>query len=97
MIKVVWSAAALAQLTAIYEFIAKHSPRYALRMIDRLTDRSGQIGRFPESGQIVPEYSDPSLREVIEGSYRLIYRIEPQRIVVVAVIHGARILPSDSS
>jgi plasmid stabilization system protein ParE len=93
---VVWSAAALAHLTAIFEFIAKDSPSYALRVIDRLTDRSGQLARFPESGHVVPEYSDPSLREVIEGPYRIIYRIEPERVVIVSVIHGARILPGGS-
>jgi toxin ParE1/3/4 len=42
--KVVWTAAALSHVTAIYEQIAKDSPRYALRMVDRLTDRSRQIG-----------------------------------------------------
>jgi addiction module RelE/StbE family toxin len=92
---VVWSATAITHLTAIHEYIAKDSPRYALRMVDRLTSRSRQIARFPQSGQVVPEYSDSSLREVIEGPYRIIYRVEPQQIVVVSVVHGARILPSD--
>ncbi len=93
--KVIWSATALAQLTAIYEYIAKDSPRYALRMVDRLTSRSKQIARFPESGQIVSEYADSTLREVIEGSHRIIYRMEPSRVIVVSVVHGAQILPTD--
>ena len=93
--KVVWSATALTHLTAIYEHIAKDSPRYALRMVDRLTSRSKQIARFPESGQTVPEYADFTIREVIEGSYRIIYRVEPPRVVVVSVVHGAQILPPD--
>jgi plasmid stabilization system protein ParE len=91
--KVVWSATAASHLTAIYEFIARDSQRYALRMIDRLTNRSRQIARFPESGQIVPEYNDSAIREVIEGPYRIIYRFDRDRIVVVSVIHGAQILP----
>ncbi len=91
--RVVWSATALAHLTAIYDYIAKDSPRYALRMVDRLTNRSEQVARFPESGEIVPEYMDSTLREVIEGSYRIIYRIEPNRVVIVSVVHGAQILP----
>lgn len=90
--KVVWSATALTHLTAIYEHIAKDSPRYALRVVDRLTSRSEQVARFPESGHMVPEYTDTTLRELIEGSYRIIYRIESERIIVVAVVHGAQIL-----
>ena len=62
-------------------------------MVDRITARSRQTGRFPESGQVIAEYDDPSIREVIEGPYRVIYRIESERIVVVAVIHGAHLSP----
>jgi addiction module RelE/StbE family toxin len=93
--KIVWSKTALAHLTAIYDYIAKDSPRYALRMVDRLTYRSKQLAKYPESGQLVPEYSDPTLREVIEGSYRLIYRIEPSRVIVVSIVHGAQFFPPD--
>jgi toxin ParE1/3/4 len=93
--KVVWTAAALSHPTTIYEQIAKDSSRYALRMVDRLTDRSRQIGQYPESGQVVPEYGDMTIREVIEGAYRLIYRIEKSRIEVLSVIHGSRLLPPD--
>lgn len=93
--KVVWTTTALDHLTDIYRYIERDSPRYALRMVDRLTARSQQIGEFPESGQMVPEYAESSIREVIEGPYRLIYRIEAARIVVVAVVHGAQLLPAD--
>jgi toxin ParE1/3/4 len=92
--KVVWSATALSHLTRIYEYIAADSERYALRMVDRLTGRSQQIAKYPESGQSVPEYNDPHIREVIEGSYRIIYRTESHEVTVLAVIHGAQILPS---
>ncbi len=56
-------------------------------MVDRLTRRSEQIGDFPYSGHKVPEYDRDDLREVIEGSYRIIYRILPDQIDVIAVIH----------
>jgi addiction module RelE/StbE family toxin len=91
--KVVWTKTALSHLTDIYDYIARDSPRYAQRMVDRLTDRSRQIQRFPQSGHVVPEYDDALIRELIEGPYRLIYRVEPLRIVVLAVVHGSRLLP----
>ena len=49
---------------------------------------------FPQSGQMVPEYQDSDIREVIEGSYRVIYEISADEVRVLAVIHGARLLPS---
>jgi len=61
-----------------------------LRVVDRLTRRSRQIAQFPQSGRAIPEFDDPQVREVIEGSYRIIYRIKKNQIDVIAVIHGAR-------
>ncbi len=91
--KVDWTETALGHLTDIYEYISRDSPQYALRMVDRITSRSKQIARFPESAQLVPEYDRPDVREMVEGPYRLIYRTEKDRVVVLAVIHGARPLP----
>lgn len=92
--KVHWTDAAAAHLKAIHDYIAGDSAVYARRMVDRLTSRSKQIAKFPQSGRMVPEYHDPEVREVIEGAYRIIYRILPKQIDVVAVIHSARRMPS---
>ncbi|TAK64764.1 MAG: type II toxin-antitoxin system RelE/ParE family toxin [Bacteroidetes bacterium] len=90
-----WTNTANAHLVAIYEYIAKDSPRYALRMVDKLTARSKQIAQFPYSGRIVPEYELNEVREIIEYPYRIIYRIKQEQIDVLAVIHGSRLLPEN--
>jgi plasmid stabilization system protein ParE len=64
-------------------------------MVDRLTRRSQQLGRFPESGRTVPEIGREAIREVFEGPYRLIYGIKATQVDVIAVIHSARLLRSD--
>jgi toxin ParE1/3/4 len=61
----------------------------ARRMVDRLTRRSQQIAEFPFSGRRVPEYDVDQIREVIEGSFRIIYYIKADQIDVLAVIHEA--------
>jgi addiction module RelE/StbE family toxin len=91
--RVEWTRSAIADLAGIYEYIAKDSPRYALTVVDRLTKRTTQIGLFPYSGESVPEYSNPQIREVIEYSYRLIYLVDADVIFVLTVVHGARLLP----
>jgi toxin ParE1/3/4 len=49
------------------------------------------------SGHRVPEYEDDSsagqIRQILEGNYRILYRMREKRIEVLAVIHGARQLP----
>jgi plasmid stabilization system protein ParE len=91
-VKVLWTESALAQLQAIHDYLARTSPEYALRIVDRLTKRSIQIAQFPLSGRMVPEYELNEVREVIEGPYRIIYLIVPegQTAEVLAIIHSSR-------
>ena len=89
------TAGAAPQLQAIHDYIAQSSPEYAKRTVDRLTRRSDQIAAFPLAGRSVPEYQVAQVREVIEGSYRIIYYIKPDQIDVVAVIHGSQSLSAD--
>ena len=91
--RVHWTDTAAGHVTALHDYIARDSEVYARRMVDRLTSRSKQIGRFPRSGRTVPEYEDADVREVIEGSYRIIYRVLPHQLDVLAVVHSARELP----
>lgn len=88
--KVFWTDTAVQHLSAIYAYIAQNSPGYAQRLIDRLTRRSEQIAKFPLSGRTVPEFETKQIREVIEGSYRIIYYIKPEQIDILAVIHGSQ-------
>jgi toxin ParE1/3/4 len=88
-----WTTSAIAHLVSIHEHIARDSPRFAARMVDRITTRTRQIETFPRSGQSVPEYRDQDIREVIEGPYRVIYEVCGEDVFVLAVIHGARLLP----
>jgi plasmid stabilization system protein ParE len=83
-----WSEAALAQLAAIAEHIGATSPVYAERVVDRLTLRCEQAQRLPLSGRSVPEYDRQEVRELIEPPYRIMYRTSPDRITVLAVVHG---------
>jgi toxin ParE1/3/4 len=93
--RVHWTENAIKHLVNIYEYIAFNSPTYAKRMVDRITRRSEQIANHPLSGRKVPEYKADDVRELIETPYRIIYRIKPDQIDVLAVIHGARLLPDD--
>lgn len=91
--RVHWTQNAIEHLVNIYEYIALNSPTYANRMVDRITHRSEQIADQPLSGRKVPEYQTEDIRELIEKPSRIIHRIKTDQIDVLAVIHGARLLP----
>jgi len=94
-VRVHWTENAIKHLANIYEYIYLNSPRYAKITIDKITNRSKQVADSPLSGRKVPEYDAEDVRELFEYSYRIIYRIKPDQIDVLAVIHGARLLPKD--
>jgi plasmid stabilization system protein ParE len=89
-VKVHSSETAFKHLQAIHAHIARTSPGYALRMVDRLTRRSQQIAEIPLSGRTVREFEHEQIREILEGPYRIIYHIKADQIDILAVIHSAR-------
>lgn len=93
--RVQWSQNAVEHRVNIYDHIVLNSPTYAKRRGDKITRRSEQITDQLLAGRNVQEYQTDDIREPIKKSYRIIYRIKPQQIDVVAVIHAARLLPED--
>jgi toxin ParE1/3/4 len=94
-VKVQWTENAISQLLGIYDYIARDSPFYAKRMVDRLTERSRQLRDFSLSGRVVPEYDDADIRELVEKPYRMIYFLGSDQIKILAVVHSSQRLPSE--
>ena len=44
------------------------------------------------SGRKVPEFDEENIRELIAYSYRIIYAVEKDEVIIAAVIHGRRML-----
>jgi toxin ParE1/3/4 len=92
---VVFTRSALGDLENIVKYIRLDNPDRAHAFGHLLIDRALALGNFPEMGRVVPEERDPGLREIVQGSYRIVYRIkrDPNRIVVLRFWHGARGTP----
>ena len=88
--RVIWSELARSDLGATADYIATDSPRYAAAFVREVRDAARSLRRFAERGRIVPEFDDPRLRELLVRSYRLIYRVAPEAVYIVAFVHGAR-------
>ena len=82
-------------LQEIVTFIARDSSAHARRFGNELIDQALSIGNFPEMGRTVPELGDPAVREIIHGSYRIVYELlhEPNAVFVLRFWHGARGTP----
>jgi toxin ParE1/3/4 len=90
--KIVWSPRAANSLEEICTYIARDSEHYACVFAQRIVAAVEELAEFPGIGRVVPEYSNPSLRERIVGNYRVVYRVQPDAVQVVVVTHGSRLL-----
>ncbi len=85
-----WTVGAQQDLREIVEYIGRDSVVYAASMAERLITAVERLQQHPQLGRMVPEYKDPTLRELLVGNYRIVYRVKPTRIGVVAVAHASR-------
>lgn len=93
MVKVIWTDAAIQDLNDIGDYIAKDSERYAEITIQRLFESVDILENNPKVGKMVPEFEIETIRELIRGSYRIVYRIvDNYRIDIMTVHNSARLL-----
>jgi toxin ParE1/3/4 len=71
--------------------VARDSTHYAELVVERIVGAVTRLESHPRSGRVVPEVGDKLLREIVQGNYRIVYRLKPDIIEIVTVFHGARL------
>ena len=96
MVRVRWTDIAVENLADIGEYIEKDSMKYAKIVVKNLFISTNILKRHPRIGRMVPEFNNPSIRELIKGSYRIIYRlIDEKHIDIITVHHSARLMENN--
>lgn len=90
--KLSWSPEAVEDVQAIASYIERDSAWYAQVVVEKIMTVAEAISDFPEIGRMVPEIGNSEIRERFVHSYRLIYRVDRDAILLAAVIHGSRLL-----
>ena len=88
--EVIWTDPAWDDLEAAAEYIARDSESYAAAFVQEAKTAAASLSEMAERGQIVPEFRDASIRELLVWPYRLVYRLDARHVTILAVIHGAR-------
>ena len=90
MAQISWTKKSLKDLRAINDYISLDPSFYAARFISKLISRVDQLIEFPESGRMVPEKNVNEIRELIEGNYRIFYRLQKEKITILRIHNAAR-------
>ena len=90
MENVEWLETADEDLNQIYQYIYKDSIYYANKTIIDIVDKTDILKTFKHSGRKVPEYNQEEIRELIYKSYRIVYYIQSDKILIQRIWHAAR-------
>jgi toxin ParE1/3/4 len=91
-----WSAYALADRIAIFDYIEADSPQAAIAVDERIREQVEVLVRFPQSGR---KGRVQRTRELVisRTPYIVAYRISDDTVRILRVLHGARRWPDDMS
>ncbi|MDP8257311.1 MAG: type II toxin-antitoxin system RelE/ParE family toxin [Candidatus Alcyoniella australis] len=91
--KVLWAESGARDLEEIVLHIAQDSPGNARKGLKRLRDKAAALETLPLRGRVVPELARLGLRswrELMLKPYRIVYRVDSQTVLVLALIDSRR-------
>ena len=87
MVQIKWLKEAKADLKEIFVYISLDSKRYARLQVERIQQSTKILKLHPNIGKIVDEIDNPEIREIVEGNYRIIYRIVNKKDFLIQISH----------
>lgn len=97
MVRINWTIQAKDDLKSIAEYISRDSLRYAKLQVIKIRTRTRILKYHVKIGKMVSEIGDQNIRELIEGNYRIIYKIVSEnQIDILTIYHSARDLSKRS-
>ena len=94
-LKIEWSEEALEDIESIAIYIEKDSPTYAKSVVSKFFEKAEILQEFSELGRKVPEFNDVNIREIFIYSYRLIYQLKEEKILLVPKKVKTSVLKTD--
>ena len=91
--KISWSPLSIDRVTEIAKYSAMDNHTAANDWVETLFGSVEQLKSFPRSGRIMPELNEDTIRELLLGNYRIVYRIEIKQISILTVRNIRQILP----
>lgn len=90
--RIKWTVRARESLRECAAFIARENPAAARGWAQRIRQRLRILARHPLAGRRLQEFTEPAVRQVLAGTYRLLYRVVDKTIQVVLVAEGHRMI-----
>ncbi len=73
-------------------YVAQSGPEVGDRLVRDIVGRLEQLAEFPDSGRVVTEFETPWLRELVQPPFRIVYRVDAERVRIVRVWRSERLM-----
>jgi plasmid stabilization system protein ParE len=92
--KVEITRAAKSDIIEIFDHIARDNPVAAANFVRQLERQIRSLKQYPLRCPIIPEAVElkREYRHMLYGSYRTIFKVSTKSMIIIRVIHGARLL-----
>ena len=87
MVRIIWTELVVSELHEIYDYISHDSKIYAKRQIVSIKNKTKVLKSSKYIGKVVDEIGIPVIRELMEGNYRIIYKILNEKEISILTIH----------
>jgi len=83
-----------ADICKVFEYISRDNKSAAIRWVKEIERQIVTLENFPLSCQIIPEAQElrGKYRHLIYGNYRTIFRVEELYVIILRIMHSARLL-----
>lgn len=92
-----WTPGAQADLRDIVRKIAQDRPDTARRVAATLRSATAELRDIPLKGKVVEEFGNHAIRERVVRPWRVVYRVLPDEVHVLAIVHARRTLDRRSA
>ncbi|KAA6318183.1 hypothetical protein EZS27_031779 [termite gut metagenome] len=90
--EVTWFVKAKIDLIGIGEYISKNSTQSkADEVIHKIYIDASNLGRHPNMGRVIVRIGDCTIRQLISGNYKIVYKVDGDEVLILAVYHSARL------
>ena len=73
-------------------FTEQGIPETGKKLVEKVIEQTERLTLYSDSGRVVPEFAMKDLREIIHPPFRIVYRRDKGKVIIVRIWRSERLL-----